>query len=329
MDRKTFDDQIKQKIVECMIYQEEADLVSRKEWVNIDFKNAERDLERIFDLLESIPIAHLVNGVKHQLDDYLDSLLDLFRRWDKFDLQQENPAKARDDIISECHSIANRLYATPTLEAASMLEDMRKKRESSAEMQKELRDMLSRSRRDLRASGSDEFEHEFEKEENDNRKLAKQWLWATGGFTLAVGCAIAFIWFQVFCPQLFEAHELRIRNLPPETAGTILRNAAILRIGGNLVAVAFLLTAAVWCGRMYKTYKHLAAAYRHRSLGVRTFWKFYGAADDETVQEALLLEMVRSLFGPLPTGFLDMKEPGAVASGIVNVPGMVKPARER
>jgi len=66
-----------------------------------------------------------------------------------------------------------------------------------------------------------------------------------------------------------------------------------------------LLTATVWCGRIYKALKHQITVNRHRANSLKTFQAFVKAASDDATRNAVLLETTRSIFTNSPSGYLE------------------------
>jgi hypothetical protein len=67
-----------------------------------------------------------------------------------------------------------------------------------------------------------------------------------------------------------------------------------------------MLTGTLWCGKCYKALTHLVIVNRHRALGLRTLQAFANAAADAQTKDAVLLEATRSIFGNVPTGYVDV-----------------------
>lgn len=77
----------------------------------------------------------------------------------------------------------------------------------------------------------------------------------------------------------------------------------------RLVVLGICATGIAWCGRMMRAARHLRALNTHRSNALRTFEAFVAAAEgDETVKKAIILEACKTIFGNLPSGYID--QPG-------------------
>ena len=74
----------------------------------------------------------------------------------------------------------------------------------------------------------------------------------------------------------------------------------------KLVILLILITATLWCGKIYKGFMHLSTLNKHRALSLQTFQAFSQATKDPHVKDAVLLETTRSIFGNVSSGFLDV-----------------------
>lgn len=92
---------------------------------------------------------------------------------------------------------------------------------------------------------------------------------------------------------------------------------------GKTVILALLFAALTWCGRSYRALKHQESVNRHRETGLRTFKAFVEGSKNPAVRDAVLLATTKSIFGNMPTGFVD--HAGADASDM-NIVEVVKEA---
>ena len=118
----------------------------------------------------------------------------------------------------------------------------------------------------------------------NDRSTSKKWLvaaCATGGLSLAVVCAVV-LW--------------------PLSAETT--SEAVRAFGGRLAILTFFAFALGFTVRQYTSSKHNEMVNLHRTNALRTFTTFVGAASDQEMKDAVLLEATRAIFAPQPSGFL-------------------------
>jgi hypothetical protein len=156
---------------------------------------------------------------------------------------------------------------------------------------KEIDEALTAARNTAANAGAAVFTQDFLGEAKNVEKSAQGWLAAAAGFgagALIVAVA-AFVWFQ-----------------PPHDATVAYTVQFTLT---KLVVIGGLITAAIWCGSMYRALRHQAAINKHRGNALKTFQAFISSAGDrQDVRDAILLETTRSIFAVAPTGFLNATE---------------------
>ena len=77
------------------------------------------------------------------------------------------------------------------------------------------------------------------------------------------------------------------------------------KVASKFIVLSILVTATLWCGRIYKALMHQSATNRHRALSLQTFQAFSSAASDVQTKDAVLLETTRSIFSQCMTGYVD------------------------
>ena len=75
-------------------------------------------------------------------------------------------------------------------------------------------------------------------------------------------------------------------------------------LGIRFFLLSTMLTATVWCGRIYKALKHQMAISKHRHLSLLTFQTFLKSAADPATKSAVLLEATRAVFATASTGLV-------------------------
>lgn len=125
---------------------------------------------------------------------------------------------------------------------------------------------------------------------------AGRWLWATGLILFATLGSVA-LWFWSAANQIPES----ILNSAPD----ISRFYLIQRIASKIAFASILVTALIWCGRVYKSNKHNAVLNRHRQHALETFQTFVEAQTDPRTREAILLQSTACIFAHQSPGFVD------------------------
>lgn len=225
---------------------------------------------------------------------------------DHFDIEQENPTKVRDNLLSQIHERADQIYTiaspwisflayqqgdvarnidllTESVANAQML--VRGAKEAIEARHGEIEEIIIQAREASAAAGAAVFTQDFRKEAETLENRGVRWLIATAalaGVTLIFAC---FMWLSA----------------------TELGDGGIIaqRFGGKLAVLIVLFTATLWCGRTYKALMHLATVNGHRAMSIQTLQAFSHAASDVMTKDAVLLEATRAIFGSVPTGFLD------------------------
>ena len=152
------------------------------------------------------------------------------------------------------------------------------------------------------------FAGNFKNKANDLEKTARRWLRTTAVFVgVTISVAIVFLFL-------------------PMGKGSFLTQ--LLQVGmPKFIILGLLLTATVWCGRMYKATKHQAAVNEFRAIGLKTFRTFVEATDDAATRNAVLLETTRAIFAHAPTGLIDAK--AGDSEGSVRIVEMVRDAARK
>ena len=79
---------------------------------------------------------------------------------------------------------------------------------------------------------------------------------------------------------------------------------AVRAFGGRLAILTFFAFVLGFTVRQYTSSKHNETVNLHRANALRTFTTFVGAASDQEMKDAVLLEATRAIFAPQPSGFL-------------------------
>lgn len=285
-------------------------------WGPFTFEEARADLDLIFSLaghLETLPIEILPDNVAEPIRAALENCRNQVQRIQTFDLvsSQGAPREQQSRICAETKSAAQALLihtqgwipflayqkgdvqrnvdslARAVSDATLILNQARTK---AADTEDQIKTIIRAAREASAGAGVGVFTQDFSQEAQDLGKLAEKWLQATGvlgGVTLLVAVISAFI------------------PLPA--------NATMAHIWqfmtSKIVLLIVLVSATVWCGRIYKATMHQASVNKHRANSLRTFQAFVQASSDDTTRDAVLLETTRSIFSAASSGYLDGGEP--------------------
>lgn len=76
-------------------------LESRSQWGSISFEKASYDFRRIFEILDHLsvlPLEYLTDAVVTQTQNEVNAIINLYRRIDQFNIEQQAPTHVRDQL---------------------------------------------------------------------------------------------------------------------------------------------------------------------------------------------------------------------------------------
>ncbi len=291
-------------------------LVSRSDWGPIKFEGARPALETAFFLFSNfstLPVDIVPDGEFAGIASVARSVANQLKAIDAFDIQRvENPKGQADSQVQTLKAEVEQFIrvSSPylpllayrrgniqaqlakleeTLAKASELYD--KGKTSIDDKARQIDDALNAARTAAAKAGAAVFTQDFLNEAEKIEDSATTWLTVAGG--CGVGALVlALISFFLFQPA------------PNATVTYVVQHTVT-----KLVVVGGLITAAIWCGSMYRALRHQAAINKHRGNALKTFQAFVEAAGDrQEIKDAVLLETTRSIFAVAPTGFLNATE---------------------
>jgi hypothetical protein len=289
-------------------------LMERPEWGTIKFQDVEAELKLVEDLaghITSLPIELMPQGALEAVHSHLVGARDTLRRIDRFDISAlDNPKGERENIAERLRGTTNNLLTSVqgwigflAYQSGDVQRNIRELNDAVGKAKmivggaetyagakaKEVDGIVSAAREASASVGVGHFTSDFAGEVTRMRGEAKTWLVATaifGAVTLATAVAFLFIRLQ-----------------PDATSAQVVHF-----ITSKLITLAVLLTATVWCGRLFKAAKHQAAMNHHRANALKSFQAFVNATDDPVTRDAVLLETTRSIFAIAPSGYLEATE---------------------
>lgn len=300
-------DQLGQSLSELAEYSEKS-MVSRPEWGSINFETSEPDFRVLFELvadLQNMPLRELPENATSEILSALPSVHQCLDKIDNFDLDQEHPSQARENLANQLHQALEGLtrVAAPwvpylayrrgdiTRRLEQLEESLNKSRDlyNDAEVwvqnkRNEIEETSEAAREAAAHAGAAVFSKQFLDEASNQQKDATAWLTATGVLAvITLGAALAFLLFQ----------------LPTDDLSTTIQRVAL-----RILVIAILFTATIWCGRIYRALRHQSAVNKHRGLAISTLQAFVHAAADARTKDAVLMEATRAVFGRAPTGYV-------------------------
>lgn len=162
--------------------------------------------------------------------------------------------------------------------------------------------LLEKAQEAAAGTAASKYAFAFENEANQLKWPSRLWLSATL-ICAALTIAVAFMTWYCRFPYLDSGEIIQL-------------------ITSKLIALSVLISATIWCGRMYKTLMNQIVINRFRALGLTTFQAFYAAGADTLTKNAVLLETTKSIFAQPPTGLVETD-----ASNSSNVTNIVELAK--
>lgn len=285
-------------------------LVSNSDWGTINFESARIDLDLLFGLcahIKELPISLIPNTVGDQFIASITQAGKTVERMRTFNIETAgNPTGVRDEIVNQVKVHAEHLLTTTqgwiaflayqkgdvqkNIDALSKsVKDANQILEQSktdvATKNKEIADIVTAAREASASAGVGVFTSDFDGQASSLETDAAKWLKYTLWFAITTLC-VAFISIYV----------------PIDSKAT---NAQIFQyMTSKMVVLLVLLTATIWCGRIYKALKHQITVNKHRANALKTFQAFVKAASNDNTRDAVLIETTRSIFASSPSGYL-------------------------
>ena len=268
-------------------------------------------------------IEALIKGANY----FLRNIEEAFKQLDTFSLSGKtgsNPNDLRDEIVQKFkYGLQNMLnligpwlplLALRAGNIESLITGMKASSEDATkilqkieETKKQVEERLTDTEKTLQAAraaagkeGAAVFTDKFDEEAKSAEDRNKKWLWATGIFAAgALGRTILFILLGLFGVDEVPANSWE----------------AVYRIGGRVIVISILFSAAVWSGRIALANMHLASVNRHRAVSLQTLQAFHQAAEDSVAKDAVVLEAARAVYENVPSGYIGGRQANEPAGG--------------
>ena len=289
-------------------------LIRRAAWGEITFESAEADIDIVLSVaadLSNLPIEYLPEISASAIAQQIPQVAELLNEIDSFTIAHGSAADNRDNIAARLRDTTEAFHREAIIwipylayRRGDVSENLERIREAvrSAESEAEtIRNSLGAQRHEaqrivnsIRESAADAgvavFTKDFENEAAVVAAQSKAWLRAAGiGGALTIGFASLY---GTFWPPL-----------PADADAWDFTRHIITKVS----IIVLLVTATIWCGRMYRALIHQKATNRHRALSLKTFQAFVEATDDDRTKDAVLMATTNSIFANLQTGLVDQK----------------------
>ncbi len=285
------------------------ELIERDKWGEITFEKCRSDFDRIFWLctqLQAYPVELLPNSILDTFITQLNNVYQHLNNINNFSIKNGNPEGTRDSFASNLHNSTDNLYLSCVLwipflahQQGDVERNIKNLSKSVADAEQlvavardkikndsdEIENIIKTAREASAGAGAAVFTEDFSREAKLNNASAKKWLITT--VVMAIITLIVAIVFWCISVSVID------------------RSIFIQILTTKIFILAVLFTGTIWCGKNYKSMRHLAIINNHRAISLLTLQAFSNAANDVQVKDAVLLEATRAVFGTVPTGFVN------------------------
>lgn len=295
-------------------------LISNPNWGSINFEASRNDFSLLFDLcnhLKLLPINLLPNPVADAFKASLTQARGTIQSIRDFKIENGNPTGTRDQLASQITAHTEHLLTTTQGWIAFLAYqkgDIQKNIDELSNALKRANEILNDSKIEIEekkgeitsivtaareasaSAGVGVFTSDFEGHATALNLDATKW------FKYTVECAIGTLlaaFVSIFIPIEKDATSAQIFQY----------------ISSKLVVLLVLMTATIWCGRIYKALMHQITVTRHRANALKTFQAFVKATTNDSTRDAVLIETTRCIFANSPSGYLDSADAASDSAG--------------
>lgn len=285
-------------------------LIYNSKWGTINFELARKELEKLFTMLNHLkllPIDLIPNDVATDIYNRIVPILQTINEIRKFTVEQPNPVEIRNSLINNLKNQVNDFYKITHIwipylayqkgdvqqnielltNSVKLAEEMLEGAKNEIQKKsKEIDEIISVAREASASVGVAHFTADFSKEAEELEKKATNWLRAT---TILGAITFVLAFMSIFLVNIKDLSTTQLIQLTTT----------------KLLVLAILISATIWCGKIYKANKHLSIINKHRSNSLKTFQAFMKAAENDYARDAVLLETTKAIFSISPTGYLD------------------------
>lgn len=284
-------------------------LLSNPEWGKFNFIDAEGAYNKCSDILshfKTLPIDILPDGTLPPIGQKIAQLKNTLKNISEFNIAQQNPSGVRDQFANHLKTQADELYKLSYMHIpylayqrgdverniGIMISTVKKAEEETEKILNEIRtkhedinSIVKSAREAAINAGVGHFTKDFSLESTYHIDNAKKWL-----ISVCILSGVTLIFAIVF-----GYYAIAVDYKPERFAQMITSKIAIIVI---------LLTAAIWCGKIYKSHMHLSFINKHRANALQTFLAFSQSTADEQTKNAVLLEAAHCIFSASTTGLV-------------------------
>lgn len=300
-------------ILSQLVSLDRARLIERPQWGQANFKSLKPELDAFFgfvDALESLPVRLIPSEDIRPLTLQIGACNAGLQRIDKFDPNQSaanTELSALKNVLNSNHSSILNICAKwlPFLaytkgdlsQKLSKVDGLIEKSETAyskieqkgTELEQKAQDILQAMQTASSSAGVGHFSMDFQTAADDKKSAILFWGWSVlilSILTLAAACA------GFYHALIFDY----IADKQP---------LVWLIISSKIIVLLVLISATLWCGKMYKAEKHQQAINYHKAHALRTFQAFSEAAPDPDTKSAILLETTKAIFSGYNPGYLE------------------------
>lgn len=285
-------------------------LIRRQEWGTVHFEEIQMNIDRSYRIaqqLSILPIEHLSENTIDSISALASQVAVSFEQLDQLSLETAGDINStKSHHVGSVQQSTNPFFETsapwvPYLayqrgDVDENIEKLTRSVKEGAEMvaaakeriearDTEMKEIIAKAREASAKAGAAVFTEDFENVAGKMEKSAKIWLGTTIGVAFVTVVVALGMWFW--------------------TESGLDQGQIFQKISTKMVVLAVLLTGTIWCGRNYRALKHLATINNHRAISIRTLQAFSSAAAQTQTKDAVLMEATRSVFGNVPTGFIE------------------------
>ena len=290
-------------------------LIRNQNWGELSFEELRSELETAFSLcedLQRLPITVLPEDIVIEATSRAQTLKDAIGEIRGFNIKEGNPGERKESISSSVsaayneffkqvqHWIAYLAYSHGDWRASmdeisgnvkQSNDVLNEAKEEIERKQHEIDEVVTATKEAAAEAGVAVFTGDFQKEAKKLQISAYGWLISTG---VLAGITLWVARYFFFESSLAAENTFNWASIINQTTT-------------KLIILGTLITATIWCGKIYRALKHQVTINKHRANALKTFQAFAKAASNDTVRDAVLLETTRSIFDPRPSGYLDQE----------------------
>ena len=299
--------------LEAFFKYEKSSLLSNSEWGILNFSDCEAAYDNSANILSNfatLPVEILPVGILPQITQQAAVLRTTLKGISEFTLNQQSPSNVRDILSQELKKQADQLYNISYMhipylayQRGDVERNIKQMISSVKNAEKETQVALSdisnqrteinlivKSAREAAINaGVGHFTDSFLDESTAHEDSSRFWLKAMVAFAFfTIVVSILFAYHAVFCEYDIS------KNIPIFTS--------------KITVILLFLTGGLWCGKIYKSHKHLSFVNKHRANALKTFLAFSQASEDEQTKNAVLIEAAHCIFSASNTGFVDAND---------------------